>query len=123
MLRVLVAEDSADDAELFETLLKIDGFSVSTVDTTEQVLTAAFSDSPPDVILLDLILDRADGLGVVQTLRGDPRTATLPIVAITAATPRYLEEVALMAGCTAFLTKPCLPTVLASTLKSAVTAS
>ena len=120
MPHVLVAEDSPDDLELFETVLKLEGHTVSTVGTTEGLLAAAFSASPPDVILLDLILDRANGLAVVQTLRSDPRTATLPIVAITAATPRYLEEVALKAGCTRFLTKPCPPEKIARALKAAL---
>jgi len=120
MPHVLVAEDSPDDLELFETVLKLEGHTVSTVGTTEGLLAAAFSASPPDVILLDLILDRANGLAVVQTLRSDPRTATLPIVAITAATPRYLEEVALKAGCTRFLTKPCPPENISRALKAAL---
>ena len=120
MPHVLVAEDSPDDRELFETVLKMDGFTVATVETTAGLLAAAFSASPPDVVLLDLILDRANGHAVVQMLREDPRTATLPIVAITAATPHYVEEVALKAGCTAFLTKPCPPEIVSRALKDAL---
>jgi len=109
MPRVLVAEDSKDDRELFETFLQLDGFTAATVTTTDALVAAARSPSPPDVILLDLILDRLNGLEVVETLRSDPRTATIPVVAITAATPPYVEEIALKVGCNAFLTKPCAP--------------
>lgn len=120
MAHVLVADDIADERELFATSLRLGGWTVTAVETTEAVLAAAFSSSPPDVFLLDLVLDRADGLAVVQTLRSDPRTATIPIVAITAATPRYVEEVALAVGCTAYLTKPCPPDVVAEVLRSAI---
>jgi hypothetical protein len=66
-----------DDLELFETVLKLEGHTVSTVGTTEGLLAAAFSASPPDVILLDLILDRANGLAVgadaaIGSEDGDP---------------------------------------------------
>ena len=120
MSHVLVAEDSADDLELFTSFLRLDGHTVTGVKTTEALLASVFSASPPDVVLLDLILDRANGLEVVQTLRADRRSATLPIVAITAATPRYIEDVALRAGCSAFLTKPCPPNVVSQALREAL---
>jgi two-component system, cell cycle response regulator DivK len=120
MSHVLVAEDSADDLELFTSFLRMDGHIVTGVKTTEALLSSVFSVSPPDVLLLDLILDRANGLEVVQTLRADSRSATLPIVAITAATPRYIEDVALRAGCTAFLTKPCTPDDVSQVLREAI---
>jgi CheY-like chemotaxis protein len=120
MPHVLVAEDSDDDRELFTTFLGLDGHTVTAVKTTDELLAAAFSAPPPDVVLLDLILDRVNGLEVVQTLRADARTATLPVVAITAATPRYVEEVALRLGCSAFLTKPCPPEKVTETLRAAL---
>jgi two-component system cell cycle response regulator DivK len=120
MAHVLVAEDSADDLELFTTFLQIGGHTVTGVVTTEALLAAVFSATPPDVVLLDLILDRANGLEIVQTLRADSRSARLPIVAITAATPRYVEEVAIKAGCDAFLTKPCSPALIAQALRNAI---
>jgi CheY-like chemotaxis protein len=120
MPHVLVADDLPDERELFATSLEMDGWTVTTVETTDAVLSAAFSSSPPDVILLDLVLDRADGLAVVQTLRADPRTAKLPIVAITAASPRYVEGVALAVGCTGYLTKPCAPDVVSEALRAAI---
>jgi CheY-like chemotaxis protein len=119
MVHVLVADDLPDERELFATFLAMAGYTATAVDSTEAVLSAAFSSSPPDVILLDLVLDRADGLAVVHTLRSDPRTATLPIVAVTAATPRYVEGVALAVGCDGFLTKPCPPAVVAQVLNAA----
>ena len=120
MPRVLVAEDSKDDRELFETFLQLDGFTVATVTTTDALVAAARSPSPPDVILLDLILDRINGLEVVETLRSDPRTAAIPVVAITAATPPYVEEIALKVGCNAFLTKPCPPERVIEALRASL---
>ena len=123
MPHVLVAEDSADDRDLFVTFLRLEGYTVTAAQTTNELLAAAFSAPPPDIILLDLILDRVNGLEVVQTLRADPRTAMLPVVAITAATPRYIEEVVLKVGCNAFLTKPCPPEKVTETLRAALLGS
>jgi len=120
MPHVLVAEDSADDLELFTMFLKMGGYSVTAVDTTDALLAAVYSSSPPDVLLLDLILDRANGLEVVQTIRADTRSASLPIVGITAATPRYVEAVAMKAGCDVFLTKPCQPAEVSQALHAAM---
>ena len=120
MPHVLVAEDYADDLDLFMSFLRIDGHTVTGVRTTEALLASVFSASPPDVILLDLILDRENGLEVVQMLRADARSANVPIVAITAATPRYIEDIALKAGCSAFLTKPCPPGVISQVLRDAI---
>jgi putative two-component system response regulator len=117
---VLVVEDSPDDLELYGTYLTANGFTVTTVEAAANALSAATSSPVPDVILLDLVLGREDGLAVAQALGADSRSSSIPIVAITAAVPRYLPEVALKVGCSDFLTKPCLPGDVANALHAAI---
>ena len=118
--RVLVVEDSADDLELYGTYLSASGFTVTTVEAAAIALSTATSSPVPDVILLDLVLGRDDGLALAQALRADSRSSSIPIVAITAAVPRYLPEVAMKVGCNDFLTKPCLPDDVAKALRGAI---
>jgi CheY-like chemotaxis protein len=117
--RVLVVEDSPDDLELYATYLAANGFTVTTLESGSDALSEAVAKAP-DAMLLDLVLGRDDGLAIVQALRADSRTAGLPVVAITAAVPRYLPEVALAVGCSDFLTKPCLPDDVAKALRTAI---
>ncbi len=117
--RVLVVEDTPDDLELYATYLAAEGFAVTTVASGIEAFSEAVT-GEPDAMLLDLVLGRDDGLAIVQALRADSRTAGLPVVAITAAVPRYLPEVAMAVGCSDFLTKPCLPGVVAAALRAAI---
>ena len=117
---VLVVEDTRDDLELFATYLASAGFKVMTSMGREDTLAAAWSTPSPNAILIDLVLGRDDGLEIVQALREDARTASTPIVAITAAVPRYLPEVARKVGCDDFLTKPCPPDVVEAALRDAL---
>ena len=117
--RVLVVEDSPDDLELYATYLAANGFTVTTLASGSDAFSQAVA-GMPDAILLDLVLGRDDGLAIVQALRADSRTASMPVVAITAAVPRYLPEVAKAVGCSDFLTKPCLPDDVAGALRAAI---
>jgi len=67
----------------------------------------------PQLILTDLGMPGMDGLELIKRLRTDPRTAHLPVVAITADPTGGAEERAREAGADAFITKPVeLPSLL-----------
>ncbi len=72
---------------------------------------------PPDLILLDLSLPQLDGLCVIRRLRADPRTSSLPVVALTAHAMSCDRQKALDAGCDEFLTKPLDIDLLVATLQ------
>ena len=63
---------------------------------------------------MDLSLPGIDGWELARILKGDTRTAAIPIVALTAHALNGEQERALDAGCDAFVTKPCLPQALAA---------
>ncbi len=64
--------------------------------------------SRPDIILMDLSLPVMDGWEATRQLKADPRTANIPVVALTGQSLRNANG-AKEVGCEAFLTKPCLP--------------
>lgn len=104
-MKVLVIEDDAVARKLAGAVLRNHGHNVrdgsSAVDAFE-----ALSHEPPDVILLDLRLPGMDGLALARTLKSDPATRDIPIVAVTAYPERYPRQDLLDAGCEAFIVKP-----------------
>jgi CheY-like chemotaxis protein len=62
--------------------------------------------SKPDVIVLDMQLPGKDGFTIARELKSDPKTRSIPIVAVTSYAMRGDEERALAAGCDAYVSKP-----------------
>jgi CheY-like chemotaxis protein len=103
--RVLVIEDEPINLELMTALVEAMGCRVLAVSTPEEGLAAAVSDLP-DVILTDVQLPGMDGYAVTRRLKADPRTAHIPVIAVTAQALPGEEDRAREAGCTAYLSKP-----------------
>jgi CheY-like chemotaxis protein len=103
--RILVVEDNLLNLELVTDLLEAAGFIVCRALTAEEGLGAA-RELLPDLILMDLSLPGVDGLAATKTLRADPATRRLTIIALTAHAMKGDEALALGAGCNGYLTKP-----------------
>jgi CheY-like chemotaxis protein len=105
---VLLVDDFTDAREMYAEYLSYSGFDViQAADGMEALRCAA--ERLPDVILMDLALPVLDGWEVTRRLKADPRTAHIPVVALTGHALSWLLEAAERAGCEAWLTKPCLP--------------
>ena len=102
---ILVIEDNALNLELVREILVAEGYDVLEAVEATTGMEMAFLE-PPDLILMDLQLPGMDGLEATRRLRADPRTAPIPIVALTAHAMRGDDEKAVAAGCTGFITKP-----------------
>jgi len=103
--KILIAEDSPDLAYLLELSLKGGEYEIVTVrDGFEAVRTAR--KLAPDVILLDIMLPRQDGLQVCRLLKFDKAFKTIPIIIMTSMGNPGVEEEALKAGADAFMRKP-----------------
>lgn len=105
MTQVLIAEDNPVNRELLRELLEIRGYTVSEAcDGQEAVRMVA--EIRPDVVLLDIGMPGLDGYGVVCKIRGDPKFANLPILAITAYAMQGDREKILQSGFDGYLAKP-----------------
>jgi CheY-like chemotaxis protein len=104
-MKVMIVDDNPTDLKLFGALVETGGHAAPTTDSAAAALQAARLE-PPDVIVLDMHLPGIDGLQLVRQLRADSRTATIPIVAITAFSDEYGRQRALDAGCSEWLLKP-----------------
>src|SRR5438132_13353169 len=108
MSRVLVVEDDKDIAALIAHYLQKTGHVVETVATGTAGLKRA-KEAAPDLILLDLMLPGMDGLLVCQALRGDPGTASIPIIMLTARAEEAERIAGLELGADDYVTKPFSP--------------
>jgi two-component system, cell cycle response regulator DivK len=115
--RVLLVDDYPDAREMYSEYLKFSGFDVVEAANGVEALQRAI-DSTPDIILMDLSLPVMDGWEATRRLKADPRTAGIPVVALTGHALSGTNEGAVKAGCDAFVTKPCLPEDLVQEIRT-----
>ena len=105
MPRILVIEDSPVNMALTVAILQNAGHSVLQADRAGLGLEMARS-LQPDLVLMDLQLPDIDGLAATRLLKADPKTAALPVIALTAFAMKGDEADTRAAGCDGYVTKP-----------------
>lgn len=105
MSRILVIEDNRANMKLTLLLLSRAGHELITATDAESGIAMAQKDRP-ELILMDLQLPSMDGLQAAALLKVDPRTAHIPIVALTALAMKEDRERSRQAGCDAYIAKP-----------------
>ena len=102
---ILHVEDNADNRHLVRRVLESEGYEVIEAANGTQALH--FLDSTPvDLALLDINMPDIDGYTLATRIRGTPRFARLPILAMTANVMRGDRERSLEAGCDGYIQKP-----------------
>jgi CheY-like chemotaxis protein len=103
--RILVVEDNPMNLQLVTDVLTASGLSTRAAGTAEEALSLARSE-PIDLILMDISLPGLDGLEAIRCLSADPKTADIPVVAVTAHAMRGDRERMLAAGASGYIAKP-----------------
>ncbi len=117
--RVLVADDDPDILTVVKINFELDGFEVETAIDGEDALQKA-SENLPNVIVLDIMMPRMDGLTALHRLRSQASTANIPIILLTA---RGLPEDrvrGLELGADDYITKPFDITELAARVRAVI---
>jgi DNA-binding response OmpR family regulator len=117
---VLLVDDDVDFLSQMAEALQLEGINVETARTPGEALVQAVR-NPPDVILLDILLDGADGIDVLEALRAEPETRAVPVLACTALGSRESAKLLPTLGFDGLLAKPLNPTDLARALRAHVT--
>jgi CheY-like chemotaxis protein len=102
---ILVVEDNPMNLELVRDVLTSAGMKVVEARTAQEGLAAA-SEIKPDLILLDIRLPGMDGYAVLERLKANSATASVPVVALTAQAMVGDREQALAAGFSEHIPKP-----------------
>ncbi|MDD5176393.1 MAG: response regulator [Sterolibacterium sp.] len=114
---ILVVDDTPDNLALLSSLLK-DSYEVKIADCGEKALKIAASESPPDLILLDVMMPGMDGYAVCQRLKRDPKTMNIPVIFITAKTGIEDERKGLELGAVDYITKPIFAPIVMSCVRN-----
>jgi DNA-binding response OmpR family regulator len=105
MATVLIGEDTSDLATALSRIFARAGFDVR-VEVDGPATLAAARASPPDLLVLDLLMPGLSGLEVCQAVRADPATATVPIMMLSAAALADDLVAGRAAGADDYLSKP-----------------
>ena len=102
---ILLVEDNEKNMKLARDLLQYHGFATVEATNAEDGITLA-RERTPKLVLMDIQLPGMDGVSALEQLRKDPKTSTIPIVAMTASVMKEDRERFDKAGFDGFITKP-----------------
>ncbi|MBI4410487.1 MAG: response regulator [Gemmatimonadetes bacterium] len=105
---VLLIEDNEDNRLIYATILQHNGYRVLEAANGEDGIRLA-CEQTPDVVLMDISIPRIDGWRATELLKQDPRTAHIPVIALTAHALVTDREKAKAVGCDSYLAKPVEP--------------
>ncbi|MCT4354408.1 response regulator [Streptomyces sp. Je 1-79] len=108
--RVLVVDDNRVIRQLIRVNLELEGFEVVTAADGAECLDVVHQ-VRPDVVTLDVVMPRLDGLRTAERLRSDPRTSHLPVAIVSGCTQHEMDS-GVAVGVDAFLAKPFEPAEL-----------
>jgi DNA-binding response OmpR family regulator len=103
--KILIVEDDPDMVEILRLALTGEDYVIHTALTGTEALEKAQM-SPPDLVLLDLILPELNGFDVCERLRRNPTTAFVPIIMVTALPGELPRLAGVEAGADAYIRKP-----------------
>ncbi|TIW45283.1 MAG: response regulator [Mesorhizobium sp.] len=113
--RILICDDDPLLLELMEFRLRAKGYEVIKAVDGAEALSKAERDAP-DIIVLDAMMPKADGIEVLARIKGDPALSETPVVMLTARKAEKDIVSALEKGADDYLVKPFIPEVLLARL-------
>jgi CheY-like chemotaxis protein len=120
---VLVVDDNPQVLDFIgESLRELGGFQVVTATTGEEGL-ARFHEAQPHCVVIDVKMPGMNGYQLVRAIRGDPGSATTPLVLLTALAQDKHRAAGMAAGCDYYLVKPIKPRELVAAIRRAIALS
>jgi two-component system cell cycle response regulator DivK len=114
--RILVVEDNQKNMKLFRDVLQAAGYSTLEAWSGGEAVELA-TEHQPGLVIMDVRLPQVDGVEALARLRADDRTASIPVLAVTAQAMQGDRERFLAAGFDDYLSKPVDIVELVSTVK------
>ncbi len=110
--RVIVVDDDRVIQQLLEVNLSLEGYDVVATASDGKEALEKIAQLSPDIVILDIMMPRMDGLEVCRRLKADPKTEKIPIVLLSARAQDLDIREGLDIGANAYLTKPFDPVEL-----------
>ena len=117
---ILVVDDTPDNLMLMSELLG-DHYRIKVANNGQRALKIAQSETPPDLILLDIMMPEMDGYEVCRRLKADPRSQTIPVIFLTAKSDTDDEKLGFDLGAVDYITKPINPSLVLARVRTHLT--
>ena len=120
--KILIVEDNSDSREILGLFVTKIGHLPIKACNSKEAITVAETELP-DLIFMDMAMPDADGIKTTTILKKNPKTAHIPVVALTAWMSALWEEKAAQVGIVAYLLKPVSPQTLKEAIEKYTTGS
>jgi putative two-component system response regulator len=114
---ILMVDDSPENLAILSDLLS-PAYRVLAATSGERALHIAFEQTPPDLILLDVMMPGMNGYQVFTQLRANPATQDIPVIFITAMNSAEAELHGLDLGAVDYITKPIVPPIVLARVRT-----
>ena len=114
---ILVVDDTTDNLDLMGDLL-MDDYRVKVANSGKKALEIIQSASPPDLVLLDIMMPEMDGYEVCTILKSSEETKNIPVIFLTAKTNTIDEQKGFEIGAVDYITKPISPAIVMARVKT-----
>ena len=119
MSKILVVDDDQGTTKLLENILSREGYDVITLNDSGDTLSVAAANEP-NLILLDMMMPRPDGIEVYENLRAELQFAQVPIIFFTSVNDIARKVAALESGASDYIVKPVHPQELKLRIKALI---
>lgn len=114
---ILVVDDTPENITLLSELLSKE-YRIRVATSGEKALKIAYSDEPPDLILLDIMMPGMSGLETCRRLKANPDRRRIPVIFVTAMSSIEDEELGLELGAVDYITKPISPPIVKARVRT-----
>ena len=114
---VLVVDDVVENIDILAEVLRPD-YRIKVALNGKRALAIAGGDSPPDLILLDIMMPEMDGYEVCRRLKANPRLQEIPVIFVTAMDEEANEKLGFELGAVDFISKPLSPPIVRARVKT-----
>lgn len=114
--RILIVDDDPMQIDVLKGFLNR-GYTLMDALDGKTALKILNSDQPPDIVLLDILMDEMDGFEVCREIKDNPATEKIPVIFLTGKREPEEEVKGLEAGAVDYITKPIIPAVILSRVK------
>ncbi|MBI4998818.1 MAG: two-component system response regulator [Rhodocyclales bacterium] len=114
---VLVVDDVPENIDLLSEVLR-EHYHIRVATNGEKALKIVYSDSPPDLILLDIMMPGLSGLELCRRLKANPDRRKIPVIFVTAMCSVEDEQLGLETGAVDYITKPISPPVVLARVRT-----